>query len=106
MVRQALLALWWQSRWARYAFGIGLIIGILLGWVFQAVITFLFRFGLAMLLLIPLLIVAYLLWRRATARTRPFRSQRRPVQVVYWDPEGRREHVYRDMEDSPRRHDE
>lgn len=106
MMRQTLLALWWQARWARYAFGIGLVIGIILGWVFHAVITFVFRFGLAMLLLIPLLIVAYLLWRRYTGKSGPFQSQRSPMQVVYLDPEGRRGHVHRDIEDSRRRRDE
>lgn len=96
MFRQGIVALWWEARWVRYAFAAGLVIGLVLGWAFHAVITFFFRFGLAVLLLIPLLLVVYFFWRRSAGRSRRVDHQRSPTQVVFWDPEGRREHVYRE----------
>ncbi len=109
MFRQGIVALWWEARWVRYAFAAGLVIGLVLGWAFHAVITFFFRFGLAVLLLVPLFLVVYFLWRRSAGRSRMVDYQRSPTQVVFWDPEGRRDYVYRETgeaRESLRRRDE
>lgn len=55
---------WWERiRWARGGFFAGLLIGVMLGWFFHGIISFLFRFGLVLVLLLPLLVIGWLWWR-------------------------------------------
>ncbi|MDQ3044745.1 MAG: hypothetical protein M3R06_06275 [Chloroflexota bacterium] len=54
---------WDRTRWGRYGFAAGLISGLVLGWIFHGVISFIFRFGFVMLLLLPLLVIGYFWWR-------------------------------------------
>ena len=63
MLRSTFLEAWSRARWARYAFVAGLVTGLGLGWAFHAVITFFFRFGLALVILIPLALIGYAVWR-------------------------------------------
>ena len=112
MLRQGFTALWWQARWARYAFLGGLLLGLLLGWFFHAVISLFLRLGLALALLLPIVIIAYLLWRRRT-RPRPSMEPRPGSTDVItwnanWNPADRRDPFAEDErpEDIRRRWDE
>lgn len=55
--------LWERFRWARGGFLAGLLVGVVLGWVFNGIISFLLRFGLVLVLLLPLLVIGWLWWR-------------------------------------------
>ncbi|HEU0164750.1 MAG TPA: hypothetical protein VFQ54_06865 [Thermomicrobiales bacterium] len=55
--------LWDRTRLARIGFVTGLIFGIGLGWFFHGVISLIIRFGILVLLLIPLMLIAWLWWR-------------------------------------------
>ena len=62
MIRTGFDSLWVRTRWPRWTFVIGLILGIFLGWFFHGLVGFAVRFFFVLILLIPvaLLIVAYL----------------------------------------------
>jgi predicted lipid-binding transport protein (Tim44 family) len=65
---------WWERiRWARQGFFAGLLAGIVLGWFFHGIISFLIRFGLVVVLLLPLLVIGWLWWRssRSTVTDQP-----------------------------------
>lgn len=62
---------WWDRlRGAQFGFVAGLLIGLIFGWFFHGVISLAIRFGLLMLLLLPLIVIGWF-W---------FRSQRRQTQ--------------------------
>ena len=63
MLRSTFLEVWWRARWARYAFVAGMVLGVALGWAFHAVIGLFIRFGLALVVLVPLLLIGYAVWR-------------------------------------------
>lgn len=56
-----------RFQWGSYGFVPGLLIGILLGWIFSGVVNWLFRFGIALLVLIPIVAI-FLAWRWWTTR--------------------------------------
>ncbi len=55
---------WWERiRWARQGFFAGMLVGVVLGWFFHGIISFILRFGLVVVLLLPLLVIGWLWWR-------------------------------------------
>jgi F0F1-type ATP synthase assembly protein I len=52
-------SLWQQSMRARYGFAAGIVVGILLGWFFHGIVSFVVRLGIIALLLIPILIIIW-----------------------------------------------
>jgi hypothetical protein len=54
----------------RYAFIVGMVFGIALGWAFHGLISMAVRFGFVALLLIPLLLLAFMWWRSSRERNR------------------------------------
>jgi hypothetical protein len=66
--------LWDRTRLARFGFIAGIIIGIGIGWFFHGLISFIIKFGIVAVLMIPLLFIGWLWWR--SSRT------------VYRDPRG------------------
>jgi hypothetical protein len=50
---------WARTRVPRITFLIGLVLGLVMGWFFHGVISFVIRLGLVILLLIPLAIALY-----------------------------------------------
>lgn len=47
----------------KIAFVIGLLLGLVLGWIFSSIVGAVFRFGLLALLIIPLLLAIYFWWK-------------------------------------------
>ena len=75
---------WWeQFRWARHGFFLGLILGIAMGWFFHGLISFFFRFGLVLLLLLPLLVIGWF-WLRSTRGGQSDDPAGNERQVVTW----------------------
>ena len=75
---------WWERlRWTRHGFFAGLILGIVMGWLFHGVISFIFRFGLVLLLLLPLLVIGWL-WLRSSRGGQPGDPAGNDRQVVTW----------------------
>ena len=58
-----------RFQWGSYGFVAGIVLGIILGWLFHGVVGWIFRFGLVALLLVPL-VALFLVWRRLTNRGR------------------------------------
>lgn len=59
---------WWERiRWTRHGFFAGLILGIGVGWFFHGLISFIVRFGLVLLLILPLLVIGWFWVRSARA---------------------------------------
>jgi hypothetical protein len=56
-----------RFQYGSYGFIAGLVIGLLLGWVFSGVVGFIVRFGVVIVLLAPLVII-FLVWRKLTER--------------------------------------
>lgn len=56
-----------RFQWGSYGFIGGLLLGVILGWIFQGVVSWIFRFGLVLLLVIPL-VALFLAWRRFADR--------------------------------------
>ena len=54
---------WARTRVPRITFMIGLVMGLIMGWFFHGVISFIIRLGFVMLLLIPLAIALYFWFR-------------------------------------------
>jgi len=75
---------WWERiRWTRYGFFAGLFLGVGIGWFFHGLISFIVRFGLVLLLILPLLVIGWL-WLRSSRSGRsgdPAAGERR---VVTW----------------------
>lgn len=60
------------SRRVQFAFLAGLILGVLLGWLFSGVVSAVMRFGLLALLLVPLVFALMFWWRvRRTPASEP-----------------------------------
>ncbi|MDP9472548.1 MAG: hypothetical protein M3Q71_18105 [Chloroflexota bacterium] len=67
MAQRQFADFWIQTKWSRYAFVAGLLIGIFLGWFFHGVVSFVWRFFFVLLLLVPLVVVA-IGWYRISRR--------------------------------------
>ena len=65
----------------RYAFVVGMVFGMALGWAFHGVISMAVRFGVVALLLIPLLLVGFMWWRSSRERNR----MRATMTVMRWN---------------------
>lgn len=76
--------MWERLRWARYAFLAGLAVGVMLGWFFHGVISLLVRFGIVLVLLLPLLVIGYF-WMRSSRQSRGGNGGQ---QVVTWTMSG------------------
>jgi predicted lipid-binding transport protein (Tim44 family) len=73
---------WWDRlRGAQFGFIGGLLIGLLLGWFFHGIISLAVRMGVLLLLLLPLIAIAWL-WFRSQRATRS--PQSGPGTVVTW----------------------
>lgn len=60
------------SRRVQFAFVTGLILGVLLGWLFSGVVSAVMRFGLLVVLLVPLVLALLFWWRvRKTPANEP-----------------------------------
>ncbi len=56
---------WWERlKGAQFGFILGLVVGLLLGWFFHGVISLAIRFGLLLVLLLPLIVIGWL-WMRS-----------------------------------------
>jgi hypothetical protein len=68
----------------------GLIVGMLVGWFFYGVVSFVVRFGLVLLLLIPLILVGLFLWiaRRAVRTGADGQGSRGGMRVYTWPRDG------------------
>lgn len=56
---------WWERlKGAQFGFIAGLLIGLLMGWFFHGVISLAVRFGLLLVLLLPLIVIGWL-WLRS-----------------------------------------
>lgn len=75
----------------------GLVIGMLMGWFFYGVVSFFVRFGLVLLLLIPLILVGLFLWRaRRLARTgADGQGHQGGMRVYTWPRDGNAETPFR-----------
>lgn len=75
---------WWsRTRVHRYVFGAGMAVGIFFGWFFHGLISFVIQFGVVMILLLPLAVLAYMWWRSSRASRRTHAT----MTVVRWSPE-------------------
>lgn len=62
---------WWERlKGAQFGFIAGLPVGLLMGWFFHGVISLAIRFGLLLVLLLPLLVIGWL-WLRSQRAPRP-----------------------------------
>lgn len=50
-------------RITQIAFVVGLLLGLVLGWIFSSLVGAVFRYGLLALLIIPLILAIYFWWR-------------------------------------------
>ncbi|MGC4105606.1 MAG: hypothetical protein QM753_04515 [Thermomicrobiales bacterium] len=71
---------WDRTRFARFGFLAGIVVGILIGWFFHGVVSLIMRVGFVIALLIPLAIVLWLWWR--SSRT-PMPTER-PRSSIQW----------------------
>lgn len=56
---------WWERlKGAQFGFIAGLVVGLLMGWFFHGVISLAVRFGLLLVLLLPLIVIGWL-WLRS-----------------------------------------
>lgn len=75
---------WWERiRWTRHGFFAGLVIGIALGWFFHGLISFFVRFGLVLLLILPLLVIGWF-WLRSSRGGRPAEPAGNERRVMTW----------------------
>jgi cbb3-type cytochrome oxidase subunit 3 len=66
----------------RYAFVAGLIAGVFLGWFFHGIISMVIQFGVVMILLLPLAVLAFMWWRSSRQRSQMHSS----MTVMRWSP--------------------
>ncbi len=59
-----------RLRGAQFGFIAGIVIGLIFGWIFHGIISMAFRFGLLLLLLLPLIVIGWL-WFRSQRAPRP-----------------------------------
>lgn len=64
-----------RFRFVSYGFAGGLLLGLVLGWAFHGVISFIVRFGFVALLLVPLALV-FIFWYRLSNRDRDRERER------------------------------
>ena len=86
MAQQQLAGFWVRTKWSRYAFVAGLLIGVFLGWFFHGVVSFVWRFFFVLLLLVPLVVLA-IGWYRVSRR----RNASAPTDEVIIYPASRRD---------------
>jgi hypothetical protein len=63
--------LWDRTRMARFGFIAGIIFGIGIGWFFHGLISLIVRFGIVMVFMIPILLIAWFWWRSSRTISRP-----------------------------------
>jgi predicted lipid-binding transport protein (Tim44 family) len=59
-----------RLRGAQFGFIAGIIIGLIFGWIFHGIISLALRFGLLVVLLLPLIVIGWL-WFRSQRAPRP-----------------------------------
>ena len=75
---------WWERlRGAQFGFVAGLLVGLVMGWVFHGVISLAVRFGILVLLLLPLILIGWL-WLRSQRSTPPSPANQQPPPGVSW----------------------
>jgi hypothetical protein len=62
--------LWDRTRMMRYAFIVGTVFGMALGWAFHGLISMAVRFGIVAVLLVPLILLVFMWWRSSRERSR------------------------------------
>jgi Flp pilus assembly protein TadB len=62
-----------RFQWGSYGVVVGLLLGLILGWLFHGVVGTIVRFGFVALVLIPF-IVAFVVWRRLKDRGRDLKE--------------------------------
>jgi hypothetical protein len=61
---------WWERlKGAQFGFIAGILIGLIFGWIFHGVISVVIRFGMLVLLLLPLIVIGWLWFRSQRSRT-------------------------------------
>jgi cbb3-type cytochrome oxidase subunit 3 len=74
---------WWdRTRFMRYAFVAGLLVGVFMGWFFHGIISMVIQFGVVMLLLLPLAVLAFMWWRSSRER----KNMQSSMTVMRWSP--------------------
>ncbi len=69
---------WWDRlRGAQFGFVAGLVIGSIFGWFFHGVISMAIRFGLLMVLLLPLIVISWFWFRSRERQTQRSAQQTR-----------------------------
>ncbi len=58
-----------RMQWGSYGFIAGIVLGIMIGWMFSGLVGLVIRFGLALLVLIPILLL-YLAYRKFVSPVR------------------------------------
>jgi hypothetical protein len=71
--------LWDRTRWPRYAFVAGVLVGGVAGWFFHQVVSFLMGASVMLIVFVLLLIIGFLWWR-----TRSHGMRERGPTVVRW----------------------
>ena len=79
-----------RFRWSGYGFMTGIIVGAILGWMFNKVVGAILWVGVVGLALVPLLIV-FLVWRRLSDRGKDDRQEVVAMRTVVLDPDRREE---------------
>lgn len=70
---------WWERlKGAQFGFIAGLLVGLLMGWFFHGVISLAVRFGLLLVLLLPLIVIGWL-WLRSQRAGSPSGSSSRTM---------------------------
>ena len=77
--------LWARTRVPRITFVIGLVLGLLMGWFFHGLISFVIRLGFVLLLLIPLAIALYFWFRLKQQKPPTFPGSTSVISVDGWD---------------------
>ena len=81
-----------RFRWSGYGFIVGIIIGAILGFVFDRVVAAVLWVGVVGLALVPLFIV-FLVWRRLSNRGSRDRDEVAVTRTVVLDRDGREERL-------------
>lgn len=76
---------WARTRIPRITFLIGLVLGLVMGWFFHGVISFIVRLGFVLLLLIPLAIALYFWFRLRQRNATGTSSGMTVISVDGWD---------------------
>lgn len=63
---------WWDRlKGAQFGFIIGILIGLIFGWIFHGIISMAVRFGLLVVLLLPLIVIGWLWFRSRRSPSNP-----------------------------------